>query len=648
VVTTSFPRAARRLFAVYATASLVPVLLLGGLLVRTGAAQSDARGLAQARDQAALFADAVVGPVLTGHALDSGLSKAEEEALRHSTTAVVSDGTVLRLRLRGTAGLVVFASDGSGGGLSPDEAAMEAAHGVPVTELTTFDGDVAHGRGKRVVEAYQPLRSTRTGRLVGVLEIYLPYDGIASEITADRRQQTVVLAGGLAALWLVLLLISTSVTRRLRREAVLNGYLASHDALTGLPNRSQFALRAAEAVAAATPEAPAAIALIDLDRFKQVNDTLGHPIGDRLLRILADRLSAAVGKHDLVARLGGDEFGLVLPDVEDAAAVERPLTQLRAVLAEQLLVDDLPLSVEASIGFVLAPQDGEGVDTLLTKVDVAMYVAKRRHLGVVQHAPEHPHLDPLTLRLVGELGRAIDRDELVLHYQPKTDLRAKRVTAVEALVRWEHPERGLLYPDEFLPAAEQTELIEPLTRWVLHEATRALAQMDPSGELSMAVNISARSLARADFADEVMAVLASTGTDPTRVLLEITETALLTEPDRAASTLGRLAAYGVRVSIDDFGAGQTSLGYLASLPVTELKIDRAFVSAMDTNPRNAAIVRSVIELGHNLDFVVTAEGVETAAVLEQLHAAHCDLVQGYLLGRPVPSADLRLGTPVTP
>jgi len=220
------------------------------------------------------------------------------------------------------------------------------------------------------------------------------------------------------------------------------------------------------------------------------------------------------------------------------------------------------------------------------------------------------------------------------NYQPKADLRERKVTAVEALVRWNHPTRGLLYPDAFLPAAEQTELVDPLTRWVLRTATAALPSVDPTGQLAIAVNISARNLIRADFADDVLNVLRETGTDPRRVILEITETALVLDPARAARTLGRLHDVGVRISIDDFGAGQTSLGYLGMLPITELKIDKAFVLSMLNDERNAAIVRSVIELGHNLGVTVTAEGVETAEALDYLAACDCDTVQGFLLARP--------------
>jgi EAL domain-containing protein (putative c-di-GMP-specific phosphodiesterase class I) len=273
---------------------------------------------------------------------------------------------------------------------------------------------------------------------------------------------------------------------------------------------------------------------------------------------------------------------------------------------------------------------------LIQRADVALYVAKDQHLGVVAYSVDHDHYSSAALRLVAELATAIDDGQLVLHYQPKVNLATNEVDSVEALVRWNHPTRGLLYPDAFLPAVEQTELIEPLTWWVLRNASLDLAQLDPTGRLTVAVNISARSLVRGDFADDVLAVL----TDPHRVVLEVTETQLLTDPPRAAATLRRLHEAGFVVSIDDFGAGQTSLGYLAMLPVGELKIDRSFVFAMMSNERNAAIVRSVIELGHSLGLSVTAEGVETAEAQDRLRTYGCDTVQGYFLSRPLTLAAL--------
>ncbi|UQX88094.1 bifunctional diguanylate cyclase/phosphodiesterase [Jatrophihabitans telluris] len=635
--------AVRRLFAVYAAVSLVPVLILGATLLGLLGRQADAHGMAEARAKADLLAHTTIVPALDGSDLAAGLSSSEQSQLRANVRHAVTAGLVSRLRIRSLAGIVIFSDDGTGLGEGADDGeAAEAARGEVVSKLSFLNADAGDSgpRGPRVVETYLPLRAVDSSRPVGVLELYLPYAPIAADIAHGRRALTVALLAGLALLWVCLLAVSVSVTRKLRRQSAANGFLASHDALTGMPNRSQFGERAANAVAAATASRQVAVAVVDLDRFKEVNDTLGHGNGDRLLIMLAERLELNMREGDTIARLGGDEFGVVLSGLHGPGEAVEVLSRLRATVAEPLQLDGLPLAMEASIGFALAPDDGTDADALLQRADVAMYESKRQHLGVVHYRPDFDQYDSTTLTLVGELGQAIANGELVLHYQPKGSLSDGTVTAVEALVRWQHPKRGLLYPDAFLPAAEQTELIDELTRWVLASAGEALPALDPTGQLAVAINISARSLARADFTEDVLTVLAEHQVDPKRVILEITETSLMADPRRAARTLDELHQAGVRISIDDFGAGQTSLGYLATLPISELKIDKAFVLAMLSDERNAAIVRSVIELGHSLGFTVTAEGVETTEILQHLDAYRCDTVQGYLLARPIPSEAL--------
>ncbi len=317
------------------------------------------------------------------------------------------------------------------------------------------------------------------------------------------------------------------------------------------------------------------------------------------------------------------------------------LDRLRAAIEAEAMVGTLPLSPEASFGYALAPADGTDVDTLLRRADMAMYLAKGTRSGTARYDRRRDHYDAAQLALVAELRRAIEKDELVLHYQPKAELRTGKVCAVEALVRWQHPKRGTVPPDAFLPAAEQTGLIDPLTRWVLATALAQVAEWGAACEgLSVAVNVSARNLARADFADTVLAALADAGVPASRLVVEITETALMTDPAIAAEVLTRLAEAGIRVSIDDFGQGQTSLGYLSTLPLHELKIDKSFVGDLPDNIAHAAIVRSVIDLGHNLGLQVVAEGVETTEVAALLKAAGCDIAQGYLLARPMPGDEL--------
>jgi diguanylate cyclase (GGDEF)-like protein len=637
----------RRLFTIYAIVSLVPVLVLGLVLMRLLANQSDQQGLAEGTKAASLVQRTAIAPVLQDVDLRHGLTPIERTALDDNASKIVQNGQVVRLRLRDLDGNIVYAYGGGVVNGPVDDDAIDAAHGKVTAELSHLNSDEttsSTGRGPRVVEVYAPLNSAQSGRRIGVVEMYLPYAPIAADISAGQQAVTMTLSLGLLAVWAALLAVSISVTRRLRREAKVNAMLANNDALTGLPNRGRFHGLIDERLGGVTRQRRLAVAVLDIDRFREINDTLGHDNGDRLIIILAKRLSDRLRDSDLVARIGGDEFGIVISDVGDGTdgmdGVSDALGRLRKAISEPIEIGGLPVAIEASIGYAVAPVDGMDAGRLIQRADVALYVAKDQHLGVVAYSADHDHYSSAALRLVAELATAIDDGQLVLHYQPKVNLATDEIESVEALVRWNHPTRGLLYPDAFLPAVEQTELIEPLTWWVLRNASLDLAQLDPTGQLTVAVNISARSLVRSDFADDLLAVLAGTGTDPRRVVLEVTETELLTDPPRATATLRRLHEAGFVVSIDDFGAGQTSLSYLAMLPIGELKIDKSFVFAMTSNERNAAIVRSVIELGHSLGLSVTAEGVETVEAQEQLRLYDCDTVQGYYVSKPLPLAVL--------
>jgi diguanylate cyclase (GGDEF)-like protein len=638
----------RSLFTVYALVSLVPVLVLGVVLQGLMQRQATSRGLAEAQTEASLIAGSVIAPAVDSSLpLLARLSTAQQHRVARAVGPSVTNGRIERLRIRALDGTVIWSDDDSNLSSVPDADADLASQGQPVVHLTNLFADdsgtrpAGRSEGPRAVEVYVPLLAEDSGQQIGVLEVYLPYAPIAADVSSGQNQVDLTLLVGLLALWAVLLGVSTSVTRRIRRAATVNAYLAAHDVLTGLPNRARLEELTATTLMASQPDRPAAVAILDLDRFKQVNDTLGHSSGDMLLKQIAARLDGQLRDSDHLARLGGNEFGVVLGEVHGPSEAVEILSRLRDAVNSPLMLDGLPLALEASVGFALAPQDGSDVEELLTRAEIAMYVAKDRHLGVVHFRPDHNRHDAATLGLVAELADGIAADQLVLHYQPKTELRSGTVTAIEALVRWNHPTRGLLYPDTFLPAAEQTELVEPLTNWVLTRALAELPSFDPANRLAVAVNISARSLARDDFADDVLGVIAGSTIHPSRVIIEVTETALVTDARRAELNVTRLHEAGVRVSIDDFGAGQTSLAYLASLPVAELKIDKGFVMAMTTDPKNAAIVRSIIELGHSLGLTVTAEGVETRSILADLTAADCDLVQGYYLARPLTAEKLR-------
>jgi diguanylate cyclase (GGDEF)-like protein/PAS domain S-box-containing protein len=427
----------------------------------------------------------------------------------------------------------------------------------------------------------------------------------------------------------------------LRQQAELNRHRARHDSLTGLPNRVLFQDRAGHVILAAQREGRGvAVMVMDLDRFKEINDTLGHASGDRLLVEAARRLRATLCDADTIARLGGDEFAILLHD-GSPDAVAGAAARIQTAFTDPFWLDGLPLQIEASVGAATYPEHASDVAGLIQRADIAMYVAKRGNSGWEMYDHSQDGHQPQRLSLISELRRAVDERELVLHYQPKLDLRSGQVASVEALVRWHHPTRGLVGPNEFIDVAQETSLIKPLTLYVIDDALRQCrAWLQDGLTLAVAVNVSTRNLIDLDFPEQVGALLAKWGIGPELLELEITESAIVTDMFRMRGVLERLGAMGLRLSVDDFGTGYTSLGYLRRLPISELKIDRSFVSHMATSEEDAVIVRSTIDLGRNLGLEVVAEGVEDADVLEVLRELGCDVAQGYLLSRPIPAVEL--------
>jgi diguanylate cyclase (GGDEF)-like protein len=638
---TPLPRATFRLFVVSAALSLVPVVILGLVMASSYGSEARRRGIAEGRLQAQLIAQTAIEPLLNSTPLEDRLRSGPlYDALNRVTQRAVGDQHVLRLRVRNLDGQVVFSDDGSGFGEEIEHHAKEAAEGEIDAELTRLNADAndSGAEGPQAVEVYQPLYAGATEHPVGVLELYLPYAPIQEDIASGVSQLSRDLIIGLAALYVVLFVISLSVSRGLRRQVKLNAFLAEHDPLTDLPNRRLFQRRISEALERGkNGQAPFAIAIVDLDRFKEINDSLGHHSGDAVLTELAFRILDELDVRDTIARLGGDEFGILVDDPSDIDAF---LARVRDVIGRELVVSDVPVTAEASIGYVLSDRESDDVDELIRRADVALYVAKESHAGAVRYDPAQDYYDPANLALITELRRAIEADELVVHYQPKARFSDGCFDAVEALVRWQHPEHGLMAPDKFLPLVEPTELIDGLTDWVLTRALTDIRDLHSTREIDVAVNVSARNFSRPDFPDRVVRILQNVGVSPTRLTIEITETTLLVDPVRAAIALSQLDAFGVKVSLDDFGTGQTSLGYLTSLPIDELKIDMSFVTDMLERPSHAAIVRAIIDLGHNLGLRVVAEGVETRDVFRALHEAGCDVAQGFLLSRPMPAGDL--------
>ncbi len=425
-------------------------------------------------------------------------------------------------------------------------------------------------------------------------------------------------------------------------QAELNEHQALHDALTGLANRTLFRDRIEQTIRAARRAGTqVGVLLMDLDRFKEVNDSLGHAAGDQLLVEVGRRLEGALRASDTVARLGGDEFGVLLPDPTVPDDVVRVVERMRGSIEEPVTVQGLALSLEASIGIALYPDHGEDVETLMRHADMAMYRAKNEHLGSAFFDPGCGRQDTARLTLVGELRRALEHRELVLHYQPKAFLAEGEVRSVEALLRWQHPERGLVAPDQFIPLAQQTGLIKPLTLYVIDQAlSQVRAWRGQSITLSVAVNLSTRNLLDTDFPDQVQALLDRWRLDADVLELEITESTMLADPTRTKAILERLSRMGIRLSIDDFGTGYSSLAYLKRLPVNEIKIDRSFVMNMDRDDDDATIVRSTIDLGRNLGLDVVAEGVESQPIWDQLAGLGCTVAQGYHLSRPLPAEEL--------
>jgi diguanylate cyclase (GGDEF)-like protein len=446
-----------------------------------------------------------------------------------------------------------------------------------------------------------------------------------------------VLAGSTVVAALLRLALSFREVRTLadsRRQATT-------DELTGLPNRRYFYERlSVELMRAAALDAPLTLLVADLDGFKELNDTLGHQAGDILLQQIGPRLIDGLRSTDTLARLGGDEFAMLLPGC-DAATAAPIIEKVRAILAEPFAIRGLNLHVEASIGVASFPEHAEDGDTLVRRADVAMYQAKEARSGWEVYVPERDLHSRDRLELLGDLRQAIDTNQLELHYQPKIDLTSGDVSGVEALVRWRHPVRGLLGPMQFLPLAERTTLMRPLTLWVLDSALAQSQRWREDGlDLSVAVNLSVPNLLDTKLPCDVRELLERWDVAPDRLILEVTENIVLADAERAVEILTALKDVGVRLSLDDFGTGSSSLSYLKRLPLDELKIDKSFVMAMESSAADEAIVRSTTDLAQRLGMRVVAEGVETAVALGHLEDAGCEEVQGYFVQRPVPAAEI--------
>ncbi len=430
---------------------------------------------------------------------------------------------------------------------------------------------------------------------------------------------------------------------RKRTEKTID-YMASYDALTGLPNRRLFTeMLNRELAMAGQRKELAVVMFLDLDRFKNINDTLGHAMGDRFLQEVAKRLSGCIRHEDVVARFGGDEFMLLLTGIRNRVDVGRVASKILDCLKPSFTIEGIELHIGSSVGIAMFPEFGSDVETLMKNADTALNRAKE--LGRNNYQFYAPEMNARTLSQLGmetELRKALERKELVLHFQPQYDVKNHRIKGIEALVRWQHPERGMVAPGDFIPLAEETGLIGPIGKWVLHTACAQNRSWQKAGlePVRVAVNLSARQFQHRDLPAMVAEVLEETGLEPRYLELEITETIIMNDLEITIDQLIRLMNLGVRISIDDFGTGYSSLAYLKKFPIHTLKIDRSFVKDIGADSDDTAIVSAVIALAHNLKFEVVAEGVETPDQLCFLRSKNCDTVQGFFFSRPLPAEEL--------
>jgi diguanylate cyclase (GGDEF)-like protein len=615
--------------------SLAVLVSLGVAIGLTLKRQIESRALDRATQLAGVIAEVGVQSRIEPGDLERPLSPARLTELDDVMAALSRSNQLERVKMfdRGSRVIYSDARELIGEAEADEEGVQRAIRGRTTADLEHGTEDSGHGA--RTLEVYVPLRLGESRSPAGALEIYLAYDPVAAEIRTDVLTLYLLLGGGLAVLFVTLFRIVAGASRRLRHQAL-------HDGLTDLPNRTFLYRRVERAIAGVQRgDGLAALLLIDLDRFKEVNDTLGHDHGDELLVEVAGRLRGALRRGDTLSRLGGDEFAVLLCDLPDRSTVAELAGRLHDALRRPFALRGVAVELEASIGAALCPDHGADVNTLVQRADVAMYDAKRSTASISIYNAQRDPYSADRLGLLAELRRALAGDELLLHYQPKVAVEGGAVIGVEALVRWQHPERGLLGPNEFIPLAERTGTVSDLTRWVLDAALAQCRRWRDAGlDLPVAINLAAANIVDATLPDAVAEALARHGVPGDRLECEISEDTVMADPLRAMDVLARLRELGLRLSLDDFGTGHSSLAYLKRLPLDEVKIDRSFVLGMTEDENDAVIVRSTIDLARNLGLDVVAEGVENAEILQDLGDLHCDIAQGFHLSRPLPAAEL--------
>jgi len=597
--------------------------------------------------------------VASAHQLSTAqlAAHAQNLSLRSDLLSQMRGLKLVKVKIYDLGGMTVFSSDPKqiGEDKSTNAGFLSARSGAVASEIVfreKFDAFEQVLVDRNLVSSYIPIRQAGDGRVEGVFEVYSDVSDLVAQLERTQWLIVAAAAGSLLLLYLFLFLLAHGTDRivsaqndeqRLASEARLR-HQAFHDALTGLPNRAKYVERLDDAIRYAKRNGKIfATLVVDLDHFKYVNDSLGHVFGDQLLKAVAERLASCLRDTDTVARLGGDEFILLLPEIGNIDAVARlAKTICSAVSNQPYVIEGRELRINTSVGISIYPEDGEDAVTLIKNADAAVYHAKEMGRNNFQFFAKDMNARAFAvLSLESNLRRAVEQQQFVLHFQPQLN-RTGDVVGLEALVRWQHPETGLVPPGQFIPIAEERGLIVPIGDWVLREACRQNRAWQEAGLVSVpvGVNVSALQFRQPDFPDKVAAVLSDTGLAPEFLELEITESVIMHGAEAAIETVRRLKAMGVKLSIDDFGTGYSSLSYLKKFPIDRLKLDQSFVRGLPSNPDDLAITWAVLGMARALKLKVIAEGVETKAQMDCLFSGDCDEVQGYYFSKPLPADDI--------
>ena len=561
--------------------------------------------------------------------------------------SIVSERTA-RVKIWAKDGTVIYSNDPAGVGekFPAKENLLKALDGDTATEIK-IPKDVENARERylgTLMEVYTPIIFPGTTEPQGAFEIYQYYEPTEQRINELRGWVFGSIGGGFLILYGALVSIVGRGWRTINRQRGTLAYLAYHDALTDLPNRTLLKDRLTLALAQARRnEQMLAVMFLDLDQFKVVNDTAGHVEGDKLLQSVSQQLNSVLREGDTVARVGGDEFILLLPKIEQLADATEIAERVLTAVGRTRVIVGHEFNISISIGITLFPTDGDDAETLLTNADIAMYQAKEQGKNNFQFfTPVMNTRIQNRLALENDLRHGLERGEFVVYYQPQLNISTGQIVGVEALVRWQHPERGLVLPMEFIPVAEETGLIVPLGEWVLHAACARIRSWQEAGlpPLRVAVNLSAREFQQGNLIEAVAGVLEETGLAPEFLQLEITEGVSIQDVDFTIKVMGELKEMGVQIAIDDFGTGYSALSYLRRFPIDVVKIDRSFVCDLTIDSTDAEIATTIIVMAHNLGLEVIAEGVETEEQLAFLKQRRCDEMQGYLFSKPVPAEKL--------